>query len=63
MSALILSKYLENPLGYAGSLSIKCNGVPMRGLSNMRPFSELDTDGDGKLSQQEFAAAQAAHHP
>lgn len=36
-------------------------GYPMRGLSNMRPFSELDTDGDGILSQQEFAAAQAAH--
>jgi len=36
-------------------------GYAMRGLSNARPFSELDTDGDGKLSQQEFAAAQAAH--
>lgn len=36
-------------------------GYAMRGLSNMRSFQELDTDGDGKLSEQEFAAARAAH--
>lgn len=38
-------------------------GYAMRGLSNMRPFSALDTDADGILSQQEFAEAQAAHRP
>lgn len=36
-------------------------GYAMRGLSNMRPYSELDTNGDGKLSELEFATAQAAH--
>ena len=36
-------------------------GYAMRGLSNTRPFSALDMDADGNLSQQEFAAAQASH--
>lgn len=36
-------------------------GYLMRGLKNARPFSEIDSDGNGAVTPQEFAAAQALH--
>jgi Ca2+-binding EF-hand superfamily protein len=36
-------------------------GYLMRGLQYARPFSEIDTDGDGQVNPAEFAAAQAQH--
>lgn len=36
-------------------------GYPMRGLANAPSFAEIDTDGDGRVNSQEFAAHQAQH--
>lgn len=36
-------------------------GYMMRGLSNARPFSDIDADSDGKVTPDEFRAAQMAH--
>ena len=35
-------------------------GRPMRGAASAPPFSELDTNGDGQLTQDELAAGQKA---
>ncbi len=36
-------------------------GYQMRGLSNMQQFSDIDGDGNGKVTPDEFAAGQALH--
>ena len=36
-------------------------GRMMRGLVNAPIFSDLDTDGDGSLTPDEFAAAEQSH--
>lgn len=36
-------------------------GRMMRGLSNMMQFQDLDKDGDGKVTPEEFAQGVAAH--
>lgn len=36
-------------------------GYLMRGLKNARPYSDIDSDGNGAVTPQEFAAAQALH--
>ena len=36
-------------------------GYQMRGLANAPSFTNIDTDGDNRVSQQEFAAHQAQH--
>ncbi len=38
-------------------------GYPMRGLGQAVDFSAADTDGDGSLTPEEFAALQAGHVP
>jgi hypothetical protein len=36
-------------------------GYMMRGLSNMMEFEDIDKDGDGKITPDEFAQGVAAH--
>jgi hypothetical protein len=36
-------------------------GYPMRNAANAPPFESVDGDGDGVVSPDEFAAAQAEH--
>jgi len=36
-------------------------GYQMRGLSNMLQFPDIDADGNGKVTPDEFAAGQALH--
>lgn len=36
-------------------------GYPMRGLSNMMQYSDMDADGNGQVTPEEFTAAQATH--
>lgn len=36
-------------------------GYQMRGLQHARPYSDIDTDGNGEVTPEEFAAAQALH--
>ncbi|MEJ2530128.1 MAG: hypothetical protein P8Z39_08780 [Gammaproteobacteria bacterium] len=36
-------------------------GMPMRGLSNMMEFSDLDANGDGKVTPDEFSQGVATH--
>jgi Ca2+-binding EF-hand superfamily protein len=38
-------------------------GYAMRGLENMHQFAEFDADGDGKVTLEEFTAAQSTHRP
>ncbi|MDD3449777.1 MAG: EF-hand domain-containing protein, partial [Gammaproteobacteria bacterium] len=38
-------------------------GYPMRGLSQAADFNAVDSDGNGFLSPEEFAAQQAGHGP
>jgi Ca2+-binding EF-hand superfamily protein len=38
-------------------------GYPMRGLGQTVDFSAADSDGNGSLSPEEFAAMQAGHGP
>lgn len=36
-------------------------GYPMRGLSNMMQYSDMDADGNGKVTPEEFTSAQSTH--
>ncbi len=36
-------------------------GFQMKGLANAPSFADIDTDGDNRIDQQEFAAHQAQH--
>jgi Ca2+-binding EF-hand superfamily protein len=36
-------------------------GKPMKGMASAPAFADIDSDGDGKLSEAELTAAQQAH--
>jgi hypothetical protein len=37
-------------------------GKPMKGAKTAPTFADIDTNGDGKLTEEELTTAQQAHH-